>query len=466
MKERGRPVNGLELGLSHGFRLSAMASYATAMNRYGAFGRAIVAVIAVLVAGLFGSPVWRIVQLLPLVTGVTLALIDAYSTGVDPDAETGTLRRWLIADITRRTTAAPNLAGLLEGFGVVLGALLFAGPLPVLMPLSARVVGLAALAAFAWNAFSQVAADPGYYNRDPAPAHWIVAVRWLLPAAAAAAALVIIRVPGATGSAVAPVPWWIAVLLAGSFLLIWPYVGLLNLLLRCAMTSAQNEVSNNLIMQRDIHHEYIHRAKNELRPSSREVASDAENDAFSAAVVVVENARRDILASAAAGYDDDHPADELWKTYQRTIGDADLRDRLRFVDGTDGRKLSHLEGLILQSIFVGFVSNALRAHPHEVAVTVSDDTDDKGVPLIQVVVEDDGVGGAPSTFEKGSGLARLDELCRQRGGSVQIARREHGGTQATATFRCLYRVIDKVGKTNEPSLEVMTHGRVPSPGGR
>lgn len=459
-------MNRLELGLSHGFRLSAMASYAAAMNRYGAYGRGAAAVITVLVAALFASPAWRIVQLLPLVAGVTLALIDANSTAVGPDAEVGALRRWLSAYTADITTAAPNLAGLLEGFGLVLGALLFAGPIAVSMSPSARVAGLAALIAFGCNAFSQVAADPGYYNMDPPPARWVIAVRWLLPAAAAASALAIFRASGAMGSAVAPVPWWIAALLSGSFLLIWPYIGLLNLILRCASTSAEDEVSNNLVMQRDIHHEYVHRAKNELRPSSREVASDAEYDAFSAAVVVVENARRDILASAAIGYDDAHPANELWKTYQRTIGDAVLRERLRFVDYTNGRKLSHLEGLILQSIFVGFVSNALRAHPQEVAVTVSDDTDDKGVPLIKVVVEDDGVGGAPSAFEKGSGLARLDELCRQRGGKVQIARRERGGTQATATFRYPYRLTGIADKTNDPSLEMMTNGRVPSPGGR
>jgi hypothetical protein len=459
-------VNGLELGLSHGFRLSAMASFARAMNRYGAYGRGVAAVIIVLVAGLFGSPAWRIVQLLPLVAGVTLAMIEVYSTAVDPDAEAGVLRRWLSAYTADITTAAPNLAGLLEGFGLVFGALLFAGPLAVSMSLGARVAGLVALIAFGCNAFSQVAADPGYYNLDPPPARWVTAVRWLLPAAAAASALAIFRASGAMGSAVAPVPWWIAVLLSGAFLLIWPYIGLLNLILRCAAASAADEVSNNLVMQRDIHHEYIHRAKNELRPSSREVASEAEYDAFSAAVVVVENARRDILASAAPGYDDAHPADELWKTYQRTIGDAVLRERLRFVDCTDGRKLSHLEGLILQSIFVGFVSNALRAHPQEVAVTVSDDTDGNGVPLVKVVVEDDGVGGAPSAFETGSGLARLDELCRQRGGRVQIARRVRGGTQATATFSYPYRLTGPAGKTNDPSLEMMTNGRVPSPGGR
>jgi hypothetical protein len=457
-------MDGLELGLSHGFRLSAMVSYEGAMNRYGACGRAIAALTAVLAAALFASPAWRTVQLLPLVAGVALALIDAYPVAVQLEAQSGTLRRWLAASATDITTAAPNLAGLFEGFGVVAGILLFAGPLAAPMPLGARIVGLVALDLFAVNAFSQVAADPGYYNMDPAPARWTVAVRWLLPAAAAVSALVILR--SSAGSAVAPVPWPIAVLLASSFLLIWPYVAILNLLLRCAAESAQNEVSNNLRVQQFIHHEYVHRAKNELRPSFRRVASDAEYDAFSAAVVVVENARRDIEASAAIGYDDAHPVGELWKTYQRTIDEAALRDRLRFTDCTDGRKLSRTEGLILQSIFGGFVSNALRAHPQEVAVTVSDDADDQGAPLIRVLVEDDGAGGAPSAFEPGSGLARLDEMCRQQGGRVQITPHGRDGTQAAATFSCPSRLIDMAGKTNDLSPEVMANGRVPSPGGR
>lgn len=460
-------MEGLELGLSHGFRLSAMARYEMALHRYGVWGRTVAAVIMVVVAGLFASPAWRAVQLLPLVTGLALAWIDAYPDLVETEGSNGVLRRWLAAHTATLTTASPDLAGLLEGFGVVAGAFLFAGPLPVTMPLGARVVALVALTAFGWNAFSQVAADPGYYNMDPAPAPWTVAVRWLLPAAAAASALVLFGELGGTEPAGARVPWWIAALLASSLLLIWPYAATLNLLLRCAAAAAGDEVLKNLGTQERIHYEYVHRAKNELRPDFHEVSpDDAEYLAYSAAVVIVDNAIRDIEMSASGKHDDAHDVAELWHRYRGTISGKTVRDRLRLVDLTRSRKLSHMEGLILQSILVGLMSNALRASTDgPVVVTVYDEINDKDSISVRVMVEDQGAGGAPSTFAEGSGLAHLHDLCRRYNGGVSIADQEGGGTRAIAEYSYA-RLINPVGETDNHPREAISDGQFPGLGGR
>jgi hypothetical protein len=456
-------MEGMDLGLSSGFRLDVMAGYAVAVKRYGIWVRAAATAVMLSAAGT-ASPAWRTLQLLPLVAGLTLAWLDAYPPMSEVLLGSRGLRRWLDDQTAATsTTAAINLAGLLEGFGVVIAALLFAGPLPVSMPHPARLAALVAVTAFGWSAFSQVAADPGYYKTDPPAADSMVAMRWLLPLAAAASAFAIYTAGGAPAQRV---PLWAAALLAGSFLLIWPYVATLNLLLQYAESSARAQVISNLDTQQYIHHEYVHRAKNELRPSVRNPQTDAEYDAFSTAVVVVENARRDISASASADHDDAHPAAELWRTYQRTVDEAAFRDRLLLIDRTDGRKLPHMEGLILQSIFVGFVSNALRARPEQVVVTVSEETDEKGTPLTRVVVDDDGAGGAPRAFEEGSSLARLDAICRQRGGRVRIVPRESGGTRATAEFSYPYRLTSKPEKTNDPSREAMIDEQLPGPGGR
>lgn len=456
-------MDGMDLGLSPGFRLDVMAGYAVAVKRYGVWVRAAATGVMLSMAGI-AAPAWRALQLLPLAAGLALAWLDAYPPMSEVLLGSGGLRRWLDDQTAATsTTATVNLAGLLEGIGVAGAGLLFAGPLPVSMPPPARLTALVAVTAFAWSAFGQVAADPGYYKTDPPPPDSMVAMRWLLPPAAAASAFVIYTAGAAPAQRV---PLWAAALLAGSLLLIWPYVATLNLLLRYAQSSASAQVISNLDTQQYIHHEYVHRAKNELRPTVRNPQTDAEYDAFSTAVVVVENARRDISASASADHDDAHPAAELWKTYRRTVDDAAFRERLQFIDRTDGRKLSHMEGLILQSIFVGFVSNALRAHPEQVVVTVSETTDEQGAPLVCVVVEDDGSGGAPRAFEEGSSLARLDAICRQRGGRVRIVPRECGGTRATATFSYLYRPAGKPEETDDPSQEAMTDGHLPGPGGR
>jgi hypothetical protein len=460
-------MEGLELGLSHGFRLSAMARYETTIHRYGIWGRTVAAVIMVLVAGLFASPAWRAVQLVPLVTGVALAWINAYPELVGTGGGSGVLRRWLEAHTATLTTASPDLAGLLEGFGVVAAALLFAGPLLVSMSSGARAVALIALTAFGWNAFSQVAADPGYYNMDPAPERWTVVVRWLLPAAAAASALAIFTARGAAGSAFAGYPWWVALLLAGSFLLIWPYAAALNLLLRCAAASADDEVIKNLGVQERIHYEYVHRAKNELRPDFHEVSpGDAEYLAYSAAVVIVDNAIRDIEMSASGKRDDAHEVAELWHRYRGTISGKTVRDRLRLADLTRSRKLSHMEGLIFQSILVGLVSNALRASTDgPVMVTVCDEVNDEDAISVRVMVEDQGTGGAPSKFAQGSGLAHLHDLCRRYNGGVSIANREGGGTLAIAEFS-YPRLISPIGETDNHPREAISDGQFPGLGGR
>jgi len=441
-------MDGLELGLSDGFRLSTMARYAMVTNRYGVWGRTVAALIMLFVAGVFASPTWRAAQLLPLLAGIAFAWLATHPGVAETEAGSETARRRLTAH-PALDTAAASLAGLLEGFGAAVAALLFAGPVPASLSPGPRIVAIVVLTAFAWNAFSQVAAAPGYYNIGPAPAPWVVAVRWLIPAAAAAFSFVVYTGFGAPRPTNSAIPMWLAALLAGSFLLIWPYVGTLNLLLRCAASSASDEVVNNLVTQERIHYEYAHRAKNELRPDFRAVApGSAEYIAYSIAVVIVDNAIRDIEASASGNRDDAHPVDELWHRYRRTLSAVAVRDRLQLVNLTNARRFSHMEGLILQSIFVGLVSNALRASPDgPVVVTVSDEMNDSDQPAVRVVVEDDGAGGVPSTFESGSGLAHLHDLCSRYKGGVRAVERDCGGTRVIAAFS-YPRSIDAVPGLN------------------
>jgi hypothetical protein len=465
--ERGAPMEGWNLGLSPGFSLDVMAGYGEIVKRWGVWVRGAMAVIMLCAAGL-ASPAWRVVQLLPLTGGVLLAWLDAYPPASDVLLGSRALRRWVDArTAVVSKTATINLAGLLEGFGVVAVALLFAGPLPVSMPAGLRLAGAAALTAFCWDAFSQVVGDAGYYNADRPADRWVIAVRWLLPLAAAGSAFVLFAGAGAGGTAAMRLPFWPAVMLSGSFLLLWPYIGMLNLLLQYACSAASDQVSRNLDLRRLFDQEYLHRAKNELRrPVSGNTTSEAEHEAYAAAVVALANADRDMAALASAGEDDAHRAAELWSTYHMSMGDTNLRDLLRYTDRTGGRKLSHLDGLILQDIFVGLVSNALRAHPEQVDVTVSEDIDPTGMPLIEVVVEDDGDGDAPTFFRPGSGLARLDELCRLRGGGVHVEARKDAGTRCKARFSCPHELAGSTSSTSDPQHEEREYGQVPGTGGR
>lgn len=451
-------MDRLDLGLSPGFRLSVMASYAAAIRRHGAWGRLAVLAGMIVTSGLFAIPTWRLVQFLPMVAGVGLAMVETHPAILE--SRDGAVRRW-VADhsIAQLTVAAPNLPGLLEGLGAVSAGLFLAGPAPVVMPANARLVSEVLLTGYTWNAFSNVAADPGYYNTVRPPTWWMTAARWLLPPATALVAFVIyVQVGGPTPAAV-PLTRWAAAVLGLSFLLLWPYTWTLDVLLHAAEVTADNEVLGNLKSQQHIHYEYTHRAKNELRPEFQDVNSPEVFDAYSAAVVSVDNVIRDILSSDSGNYRDIHPVAELWHRYHATLAGAAIRERLTFADGTGGRLLTHMEGLILQSIFVGLVSNALRATPDgQVTVTVVDVSGVGGGSGVRVRVEDDGVGGVPETFAEGTGLGRLDALCSRYDGGVLLEERPGGGTSATAEFRYPYAVDgDLVGQARATRQE-QSHG--------
>src|SRR5229473_1894483 len=120
--ERGAPMEGLDLGLSPGFRLEVMAGYAGAVTRYGVWCRTAALAIILATVG-FVSPPWRAVQLLPVAAGLALAWLDVYPPTSEVLLGSRGLKRWLEARTTDlRDVATPNLAGLLEGFGVVTGA--------------------------------------------------------------------------------------------------------------------------------------------------------------------------------------------------------------------------------------------------------------------------------------------------------------------------------------------------------
>ena len=430
-------MDRLDLGLSQGFRLSVMASYASTIRRYGAWGRLAALAGMILIAGLLAAPVWRTVQFVPMAAGTGLSLLETHPAVLE--SHQGMLWRW-VADHTSAllTVAVPNLPGLLEGLGAITAGLFLGGPVPVAMPADARLISEVLLTGYAWNAFSNVPPDPGYYNTSLPPTRWILAARWLLPPATGVVAFVIYRELGARDPVAAP-PTWAAALLAASFLLLWPYGWTLDVLLRAAQITAENEVLSNLELQRHVHYEYAHRAKNELRPEFQDASSSEVFDAYSSAVVAVDNVIRDILASDSGNFQDAHPAAELWQRYHATLAGAAIRGRLTFTDHTGGRSVSHMEGLILQSIFVGLVSNALRATPDgPVSVTVSDDPGEGHGSHVRVCVEDAGAGGVPETFAEGSGLGRLTSLCNRYDGGVVIGGRQGGGTRAIAEFRYPY----------------------------
>lgn len=428
----------------HSFQLSAITGYLDVVKLRGCWVRAGM-VMLMLGAAIppLGHMSWRVVQLVPMALGVGFAWLDARPQALNRTVAKGkgVWHRVGHHFLESRQVAAVNISGVLEGLGAASGALLFAGPFPVHTVPAFRLAAVFALTIFAWNAYSQVVTDAGYQNLANPPRPWTVAVRWLLPPWAATFCYLSFIGP----TAPPPIPLPVAAVLAGSFLILWPYMWTVDLLLRCSSTAASDAIAQALWYQRRDSSEWIHRAKNVIRARQGLRAQrlgtlvagtgELELSAYSFALFALEDARQDTLALSDRSSVDPRPVSILWKSYLRTLPDGTSRERLRLIDDTNGQELSVQASNVLQHALVDLCSNALRATTTGIVVVKVDfHRDSLPESIIRITVEDDGNGGVPSQLDESSSLAILQAMCRYWRGDLYVGPKSGGGTVATATF--------------------------------
>ena len=134
-----------------------------------------------------------------------------------------------------RERATVDLSGLLEGFGIISAALLFAGPLEV-RPLPATVYGLGMvlIVIHVWSAFLQAMTDSTWYASDPPPARALLVLRPLMPPIVAVLLFAILGYPVYWQHQAVPGGLFGAILAAGAVLLLLPYTVIYELILRGA----------------------------------------------------------------------------------------------------------------------------------------------------------------------------------------------------------------------------------------
>ena len=137
--------------------------------------------------------------------------------------------------IGARQRAAADLSGLLEGFGIISVALLFAGPVAV-RPLPAIVyeLGTVLIVVHVWSAFLQAMTDSSWYSPDVPPGRAVLLLRPVMPLIVAAILFAILGYPIYWEHEAVPGGLFGVILACAVVLLMLPFTLVYELILRAA----------------------------------------------------------------------------------------------------------------------------------------------------------------------------------------------------------------------------------------
>ena len=134
-----------------------------------------------------------------------------------------------------RERATADLSGLLEGFGIISVALLYAGPFAV-RPLPALVyaLGTVLIVVHVWSAFLQAMTDSSWYSPDPPPGRAVLLLRPVMPLIVAAILFAILGYPVYWRHEAVPGGLFGVILACAVVLLLVPFTLVFELVLRAA----------------------------------------------------------------------------------------------------------------------------------------------------------------------------------------------------------------------------------------
>jgi signal transduction histidine kinase len=432
--------------------------YVTTLWRIGAIFRgACVAGLWVLLAWFPASDLPRAAaQMLMATAGVGTALVQAHPALLDrlESVRIAALSRTAEHLRSARSRATADLSGLLEGIGMIVILLLYAGPFPVRpLPLPVYVIGLVLITAHVWSAQAQVMTDASWYNPDPAPAPGLVAFRPWIPAAVAALEITLILSPTVSAQPRLPAGLVIPILLAGSVVLLLPFTMVFEVLLRAGQEGC--EISMGEVRRNDsitVHSLVKNGAHALIRQIQADQGAGEETRSLADSMLVLaEEARQTMLGGGP-------PAETvalLWDCVLQTVpGDR----RAGMVLDADSRRLQmrKTDYGLARRVLPDLVTNAWKAGARRVEVTVRHEDPPPGPgdggsadgangkhparPWVTVSVADDGPGmpaQAPQPAQAGSrtSLRILDEHLHRFDGAVVTEQRADGGTRVLARWK-------------------------------
>ena len=334
-----------------------------------------------------------------------------------------------------RQRATIDLSGLLEGFGIISAALLFAGPLEV-RPLPATVYGLAMvlIVIHVWSAFLQAMTDSTWYATDPPPARALLVLRPLIPLIVAVLLFAILGYPVYWQHQAVPGGLFGVILAAAAVLLLLPYTVIYELILRGARDSlvllARRYRADDAVTVHSLVKNAAYALISEVDgdpgagPETRSLAREM--------LALTEEARLMVLGRAA----ELGTVELLWHCVTRilpsggeTVAGLDPASRSVQLSGTDYQ--------LARRCLVDLVTNAWKAGAHRIEVAISVE-EQPGTARTQTVlrVDDDGPGMPAGVLENpATSLAVMAEHLRGYAGSLAFSPRAGGGTRARVTWQ-------------------------------
>ena len=414
--------------------------YATPLWRIGAAFR------GGCVAGLWILLVWfparslpqAAAQLLMVSAGVSTAWIQTQPDTLDRLASGPVAPIRKAAGHLRgvRGRATADLAGLLEGFGMIVALLLYGGPISVRpLPTPVYVAGLILITAHVWNAFAQVMTDASWYNPDTPPARGLVAYRPWIPASVAAIEIVLIVAPGHSAAGRLPAGLIIPLLLAGSIVLLLPFTMVFEVLLKAGLEAC--EISMGEVRRNDsitVHSLVKNGAHALIRQMQADAGADRETRSLADSMLILaEEARQMMLGGGPSA----ETVALLWDCVLQTVP-GDRRGGMILDAGSRQLRMAKTDYGLARRVLPDLVTNAWKAGAQRVEVAVSQERQQAnaaGRPWVTVSVADDGPGLPAQPTGNRTSLRILDDHLHRFDGAVVAERRDGGGTRVLARWR-------------------------------
>jgi signal transduction histidine kinase len=333
---------------------------------------------------------------------------------------------------TTKGRATADLSGIAESAGIVIAMLLYTGPVAIRpLPVWVYLTGLGLVAAHVWSAWSQVMTDASWYNPDPEPGRFLLWFRPLMPVAVASIAFTLYGWRELTGQGSPPGGLAVALLLAGSVLLLLPYTLLVELILRSALQTCEVQMTDVRVADASTVHSLVKNAAHALVWQARaDLGLEPETKSLISQLLVgTEEARQLILG----GDVEPDSVDLLWRTV-RTVVPKKLRDNVLLDQASYQVRLSKTDYGLARRVLQDLITNSWKADSANIRVEVRSGQEPGG--WVSVRVADDGSGITPGELsDPRSSLHVLEAYVRHFGGTMTLAAGSDGGTLAVARWR-------------------------------
>ena len=331
--------------------------------------------------------------------------------------------------------ATADLSGLLEGFGIISVALLFAGPVAV-HPLPALVyeLGTVLIVVHVWSAFLQAMTDSSWYSPDSPPGRTVLLLRPVMPLIAAMILFAILGYPVYWQHETVPGGLFGVILACAVVLLLLPFTLVYELVLRGARDALATQARRYRADDAVTVHSLV---KNAAYALISEVDADSGAGAETRSLAremlaLTEEARLLVLGRTA----ELGSVDLLWHCVTRilpgggqTMAQLDPASRSVQLSGTDYQ--------LARRCLVDLMTNAWKAGARRIEVAVLT-AEQPGAARAQTMlrVDDDGPGMPPGVLDDpATSLAVMAEHLRGYSGSLTFSDRAEGGTRACVRWQ-------------------------------